>query len=115
MAGSIVAEGSATELKSRVAEQRLELVLADDNAFREAAEALGARVLTADAARLLISVATDGSAPQVRGLLDEIDPGRTTVRSFAVHAATLDDVFLALTGRTGTDAPECERGRPCLS
>ena len=98
--GSIVAEGSATELKNRVAEQRLELVLADDNAFREAAEALGARVLTADAARLLIGVATDGSGAQVRGLLDDIDPGRTAVRSFAVHAATLDDVFLTLTGRT---------------
>jgi ABC-2 type transport system ATP-binding protein len=36
----------------------------------------------------------------VRALLDEVDPGRRAVARFAVHTATLDDVFLALTGRT---------------
>ena len=41
---------------------------------------------------------TDGSAAQVRAVLDEADPGRDLVASFAVHGATLDDVFFALTG-----------------
>ena len=98
--GTIVAEGTATELKDRVAEQRLELVMVDATAFRSTADLLGGRVLTADADRHLLGVATDGSAAQVRGLLDDVDPGRTAVRSFAVHAATLDDVFLTLIGRT---------------
>ena len=48
--------------------------------------------------RLAVSVATDGSAGHVRALLDELDPGRRAVARFAVHTATLDDVFLALTG-----------------
>jgi ABC-2 type transport system ATP-binding protein len=50
-------------------------------------------------------VATDGSAAQVRALLDEVDPTRRAVERFAVHSATLDDVFLALTGRPA-DRPE---------
>jgi ABC-2 type transport system ATP-binding protein len=34
----------------------------------------------------------------VRALLDEVDPARRAVYRFAIHSATLDDVFLALTG-----------------
>ena len=44
-------------------------------------------------------MATDGSAVTVRGLLDEVDPRSSRVSTFAVHVATLDDVFLALTGK----------------
>ena len=49
----------------------------------------------------------------MRALLDEVDPARRAVRRFAVHSATLDDVFLALTGHA-TDRPT-ERSPPCLS
>ena len=38
----------------------------------------------------------------VRALLDDVDPDRRAVRTFAVHSATLDDVFLALTGHPTT-------------
>ena len=40
---------------------------------------------------------TDGSAAEVRALLDAADPGRVLVASFAVQTASLDDVFLILT------------------
>jgi len=43
----------------------------------------------------------------VRALLDEIDPGGGAVQRFAVHAAKLDDVFLALTGHAAP-RPETE-------
>ena len=33
----------------------------------------------------------------MRALLDEIDPERTLVGAFTVHATTLGEVFLALT------------------
>jgi ABC-2 type transport system ATP-binding protein len=97
--GRVVADGTAAQLKQRVAEQRLDLVLADPAAFQDAADLLGERTVRRDAGRLTIGVATDGSAAQVRALLDEVDPGRRAVRRFAVHTATLDDVFLALTGK----------------
>jgi ABC-2 type transport system ATP-binding protein len=105
--GRVVAEGTSAQLKRRIADQRLDLVLADAAAFEEAARALGGRAVQNDPGRLTIGVATDGSAAHVRALLDEVDPGRRAVRTFAVHGATLDDVFLALTGRT-TGRPEKE-------
>jgi ABC-2 type transport system ATP-binding protein len=98
--GVIVAEGTPAELKRRVAEQRLELVLADPEAFEDAARRLDGRALLRDPARLLIGVATDGSAAHIRALLDEVDPGGRAVESFSLHSATLDDVFLALTDQT---------------
>jgi ABC-2 type transport system ATP-binding protein len=42
-------------------------------------------------------VPTDGSAAQVRALLDAADPDRTRLARFAVRTASLDDVFLTLT------------------
>jgi ABC-2 type transport system ATP-binding protein len=97
--GRVVAEGTSEALKRQVAGQRLDLVLADDLAFAEVARLLDGRAVQRDPERLTIGVATDGSAAQVRALLDEVDPARRAVRRFAVHSATLDDVFLALTGR----------------
>jgi ABC-2 type transport system ATP-binding protein len=98
--GRVVADGSSAQLKRQIAEQRLDLVLADGSAFEEVARFLGERAVQRDPGRLTIGVATDGSAAQVRAVLDEVDPGRRAVRRFAVHTATLDDVFLALTGRS---------------
>ena len=96
--GRVVAEGTSAQLKEQVAGHRLDLVLADAAAFEEVARRLDDRAARRDPARLTIGVATDGSAAQVRALLDEVDPTRRAVDRFAVHGATLDDVFLALTG-----------------
>ncbi|HJU00602.1 MAG TPA: ABC transporter, partial [Actinomycetes bacterium] len=96
--GRVVAEGSPAQLKQRVAGHRLDLVLADASAFEEAGRRLGGRVVQRDPGRLTIGVATDGSAAEIRALLDEVDPARRGVDTFAVSSATLDDVFLALTG-----------------
>jgi ABC-2 type transport system ATP-binding protein len=98
-AGRVVAEGTPAELKQRVAGQRLELTLASRSAFDDVARAAAwVGVLEADPGRLLISVATDGSAGHVRRVLDALDPHRVAVERFSVRGATLDDVFLALTG-----------------
>jgi ABC-2 type transport system ATP-binding protein len=98
-AGRIVAQGSPSELKGQLGERRLELSCAGPLEYAAVELRLGRRLLAADPARLMLSVATDGSAAEVRGLLDELDPERRDVSSFAVRSASLDDVFLALTGR----------------
>jgi ABC-2 type transport system ATP-binding protein len=107
--GRVVAEGTAADLKRRVAEQRLDLTMADASAFEAAARLLGGRTLRDDPSELTLGVATDGSAGHIRSVLDAIDTDGTAVARFAVHTATLDDVFLALTGhaaRTPDDAKE---------
>jgi ABC-2 type transport system ATP-binding protein len=96
--GRLVADGTAARLKEQVGGQRLDLTLADPAAYDAAAAHLGDRLLLRDPARRTLGVATDGSAAHVRALLDEIDPGHRAVDRFALHAATMDDVFLALTG-----------------
>ncbi|WP_346535300.1 ATP-binding cassette domain-containing protein [Micromonospora sp. DPT] len=106
--GTIVAEGTPTQLKERVAGQRLDLELVDRAALEDVLALLGERVVTKDLDLLTIGVTTDGSANQVRAVLDEADPQRNRITKFQVHSATLDDVFLALTGHP-TPSPEVER------
>ncbi|WP_410643316.1 ATP-binding cassette domain-containing protein [Amycolatopsis sp. lyj-346] len=100
--GRIVAEGTTTQLKQQVSGHRLDLTLTDRAAFDALAAHLRDRAVLRDPARLSLSVATDGTAGHIRALLDTLDPARTAVTRFAVHSATLDDVFLALTGHATT-------------
>jgi ABC-2 type transport system ATP-binding protein len=100
--GTVVAEGTAAQLKQRVAGERLDLVLRTGADFEQMARYLGDRAIRRDPAELIIGVATDGSSVQVRELLDELDPGRDTVARFTVHTPTLDEAFLTLTGRRAT-------------
>jgi ABC-2 type transport system ATP-binding protein len=104
-AGHLVAEGTAAELKQRFAARRLDLTCPDIAALTQLSQHLsrhaggcGSRVVHTDPATLTVGVATDGSAAQVRALLDAADPDRALVAGFAVHDVTLDDVFLSLTG-----------------
>ena len=96
--GRVIAEGPAADLKRQVSEQRLDLTATDVRAYAGLECALGSRVEHRDPLRGVLGVPTDGSAAHIRALLDECDPDRSAVSSFTVHAATLDDVFHALTG-----------------
>ncbi len=100
--GKIVAEGSAAELKRRVAAERLDLRLVDAASFDRITASLGRRVVLRDRTTLTAGVATDGTAPDVRALLDEIDPERIRIARFSLHTPSLDDVFMTLTGHHAT-------------
>ncbi|MET9599806.1 ATP-binding cassette domain-containing protein [Streptomyces sp. NPDC006459] len=92
--GRIAAEGTPAELKSRVAGHRLDLTLTTGAAY----EALAPRAVHLAPDELTLGLPTDGTAAHVRSLLDELDPDRTDIDRFTLRSATLDDVFLALTG-----------------
>ncbi|MBB1256523.1 ATP-binding cassette domain-containing protein [Streptomyces alkaliterrae] len=97
--GRIVAEGSPAELKHRVAARRLELTAASPAAHEELRRRLRVAPLHDDPPGLRLSVATDGAAAEVRALLDRLDPTAELVVRFHILDASLDDVFLSLTGR----------------
>jgi ABC-2 type transport system ATP-binding protein len=97
--GAIVAEGSAAELKQQIAGQRLDLELSDAAAFDELSELLGDRATHANSDLLTLGVTTDGTAPEIRALLDELDPQGSRVARFSLVQASLDDVFMTLTDR----------------
>ena len=67
-------------------------------AFAEVSRYFGDQAVHLDPAGLTVGVPTDGSAAEVRALLDAADPGRVLIAGFAVRGVTLDDVFLTLTG-----------------
>lgn len=97
--GQLVAEGTAAQLKERVAGQRLDLGLADAGAYSAAASFLGDRAIHHEEAEYRIGIATDASALHVRTVLEELARAQIAVETLSLHNASLDDVFLSLTGR----------------
>ncbi|MFD4376504.1 ATP-binding cassette domain-containing protein [Streptomyces sp. NPDC058486] len=91
--GRTLAEGTPGELKNRYAGHRLDLVARDRDAYLR----LTPHATAHTPATLTLGVPTDGSAAHVRSLLDALDPHGTDIERFALHSATLDDVFLHLT------------------
>lgn len=83
--GRIVAEGSPDDLKQRVGSDRIEVDY-EDGSTR--------------------SVATDGSLASMRHALGLIEEETRAVAAIRVREASLDDAFLALTGKpAGSETP----------
>jgi ABC-2 type transport system ATP-binding protein len=97
--GRVVAEGTASELKARVADHRLELIATGPDAYRQLATRAAALTVAVEPDALRLAIACDGGAGAIRARLDELDPTSTLIDRFALVSASLDDVFLSLTGR----------------
>ena len=97
-AGQIIAEGTAAELKRKVAAQRLDMTGTSRGAFEALIRHFRGVLVHQDDVSLTLGVPTEGDAAEVRALLDRADPDRNLIADFTVHSATLDDVFLTLTG-----------------
>ncbi|MCO5994778.1 ATP-binding cassette domain-containing protein [Actinoallomurus rhizosphaericola] len=98
--GRLVAQGSAQELKRRVPGGHIRLRFADPTTLGRAAHVLDDAV--AEDADLTLRVPGDGSVQALRDLLDRLDATGLRPEELQVHTPDLDDVFLALTGRTDT-------------
>ena len=99
--GHLVAQGTPGELKRQIPGSHVRLRFAGDLELDSAM-----RILT-DSTRdgeedLILRVPSDGGAKSVRALLNQLDTHSIEVEEFSVHTPDLDDVFLALTGRTST-------------
>ncbi|WP_042396694.1 ATP-binding cassette domain-containing protein [Streptacidiphilus carbonis] len=106
--GTLVAEGTAAELKSRIPGGHIQLQFADADSLDAAARALAGATPDRDA--LSLQVPGDGSVRSLRALLDRLDRDGLDVQELSVHTPDLDDVFFALTGHptTGTDRTTTE-------
>src|SRR6266545_1438298 len=96
--GKLVAEGTADQLKRLVPGGHIRLQFAEVGALESAARALGDVARDDDA--LTLQVPSDGGVRSLRALLDRLDQASVEVEELSVHTPDLDDVFLALTGRT---------------
>jgi ABC-2 type transport system ATP-binding protein len=98
--GRLVAQGTPAELKRQIPGSHVRLRFTDDLELGGAMRVLTGS--TRDEEDLVLRVPSDGGAKSVRTLLEQLDEHSIDVEEFSVHTPDLDDVFLALTGRTNT-------------
>jgi ABC-2 type transport system ATP-binding protein len=107
--GTIVAEGTPAALKAQVAKPTVELVPRHSDECAAAGVALApfGEPVPASAAGS-IAVRLDSGADQLADIVRALDNANIAVANLALHEPTLDDVFLAKTGRSlegAADAP----------
>ena len=108
--GSVIAAGTADELKSRIGAARLDLTIAASSDFERAEQALDGQALHLDSKRRLLSIASQHGVHELREVLQRLEEADIEVENVSLHRPTLDDVFLTLTGTATTpqsdDQPE---------
>ncbi len=107
--GKVIAEGTATELKSKVGKDRLELILETAAGLTKAKKLLGDDVVDTNDKEQSLTVIIKDTNTDVKKVLDILSSEKIAIASMAIHKPTLDDVFLSLTGKQKqADAPEGE-------
>jgi ABC-2 type transport system ATP-binding protein len=111
--GKIVAEGTPAALKAQVAKPTVEVVPRDGDDCGAASAALkpfGEPVPSRTAGS--IAVRLDSGAEQLADIVRALDQADIAVANLALHEPTLDDVFLAKTGRSLEGAAQAAEEDP---
>jgi ABC-2 type transport system ATP-binding protein len=97
--GRISASGTSAELKSRIGEQRVDVITVDADGFVELRDALCGRfTLTDTRERRTLSVPAPHAAEDLAAVTSVVRSSGVAVDEIALRRPTLDDAFLALTG-----------------
>lgn len=108
--GQVIAEGTASELKSRVGKDRLEVTFKDTKALEAGSKLLGKQIIDINDKEYSATVVIQDTNIDVRKTLDILGAKNVTISSLEIHKPTLDDVFLSLTGKqkqaSADDKPE---------
>ena len=96
--GTIVAEGTAAELKSTIGGELLRIELADPDSYGRAVAHLSPE--RTDERLLSVEVPTDGSPAEIVALLARLEREGLAVRKVTTVHPTLDEVFFSLTERS---------------
>jgi ABC-2 type transport system ATP-binding protein len=104
--GEIVAEGTPTELKSRIPGGHVRLHFAALDLLRSAAALLP--TAAPDENELILQVPAGDTVDSLRELLDDLHQASITVDRLSIHTPDLDDVFFAVTGSHVSDQPDLD-------
>ena len=103
--GREVAAGTPAQLKAQVGEQRVDVIATDSAALDELDTLLSEQFETSVAReQRTVSVPAPGEAADLARVAGVVRDSRIAVDEIALRRPTLDDAFLALTGRTASDA-----------
>jgi ABC-type multidrug transport system ATPase subunit len=99
--GREVAAGTPAELKSRVGEQRVDVIAADGEAFGRLEALLWEYfTITTLPEQRTVSVSAPDEVADLARVADAVTQAGIPVDEVALRRPTLDDAFLALTGHT---------------
>jgi ABC-2 type transport system ATP-binding protein len=103
--GRVIAEGTPDRLKTSLGGNALHVALADERQAAVAVAALaGAGSAAATVAGGVLRLPVDDAGLALPDLVRRLDAAHVAIRGVEMHEPTLDDVFLALTGRPIDDA-----------
>ena len=112
--GRVIASGTSAELKARVGNERVELVLPEGEDLTGAGLVMAAEgrgdVSIEEQARKLIVPVSDGTR-SLSGIIRRLDELGVPFDDIALRRPTLDDVFISLTGRSADTAGATEGDR----
>jgi ABC-2 type transport system ATP-binding protein len=100
--GRLVAQGTAAELKRLIPGGHIRLRFTDAARLAAAAQILD--VTSRDDDALTLQVSSDGGVASLQSLLERLTAHAIRVEELSVHTPDLDDVFLALTGKSGNQS-----------
>jgi ABC-2 type transport system ATP-binding protein len=100
--GHLVAQGTPDQLKHQIPGSHVRLRFTDVRELDAAARLLTGS--TRDDEALALRVPSDGGTQSLRALLNQLDKHSIHADEFSMHTPDLDDVFLALTGRSNAEA-----------
>lgn len=104
--GKVIAEGTPTELKSKVGKDRLVLIFKDKKTYEAATKLLGSAVVDSHEKELSLSLVINETNVDVKAVLEKLAKAKISIDSMAVSKPTLDDVFLSLTGKQKSEETE---------
>ena len=96
--GTIAAQGTAAELKSRIGETLLAVTVADAAEAARAAAVLSVLAPSTSVHGPEVHVPLRGGAQAVRDILNHLASEGVQLGRIDIHEPTLDDVFLSITG-----------------
>jgi ABC-2 type transport system ATP-binding protein len=105
--GRSIAEGTPDELKRQVGGERIEVVVADRSALDLASGVLkevAGEPPTVDEGTLTLSAPAANGAKTLIEAVRRLDAAAVELSDIGIHRATLDDVFMSLTGQAITEA-----------
>ncbi|HTU28454.1 MAG TPA: ATP-binding cassette domain-containing protein [Solirubrobacteraceae bacterium] len=103
--GREVAAGTPAELKSRVGEQRVDVIAADGEAFGRLEALLWEHfTITTLPEQRTVSVSAPDEVADLARVADAVTQAGIPVDEVALRRPTLDDAFLALTGHTAAES-----------
>ncbi len=110
--GVIIAEGTSDELKGRIGGDVVEVTVADPADLKVAADALHSLSVQVDAERLRLAIpAAERGTRTLADVVRALDEAGVEATDIALRRPSLDDVFLALTGRPAEEVPDPSSAR----